>query len=179
MNPNDLPDEAKTAAAAAPEADLLAPLLQSPAADPTASAAAQGVVVGELLALAEGATPLVRYPGQAGFGALRARSTVDLHGQHIGRDVLLAFEQGDPRRPVVIGMLRGQAGWPLENPPAQVEVDAEGQRLVVTAKEQLVLRCGKASITLTKAGKVLIEGSYLSSRSSGVNRITGGSVQLN
>ena len=51
--------------------------------------------------------------------------------------------------------------------------------MIVSAKEQLVLRCGKASITLTKAGKVLIEGSYVSSRSTGVNRVKGGSIQLN
>jgi uncharacterized protein (DUF2345 family) len=63
--------------------------------------------------------------------------------------------------------------------PGQVEVDADGERLIVTAKDRLVLRCGKASITLTKEGKVLVEGTYLSSRSSGVNRIKGGSVQLN
>lgn len=62
---------------------------------------------------------------------------------------------------------------------AQVEVDADGERMMVSAKEQLVLRCGKASITLTKAGKVIIKGSYVLSRSSGVNRIKGGSVQLN
>jgi hypothetical protein len=43
----------------------------------------------------------------------------------------------------------------------------------------LVLRCGKARITLTRAGKVLVEGTYISSRSSGVNRIRGGSVHLN
>ncbi len=76
-------------------------------------------------------------------------------------------------------MLRGSTAWPLTDSPAQVEVDADGQRLVVSAKEQLVLRCGKASITLTKAGKVTIEGSYVSSRSTGVNRVKGGSVQLN
>ena len=63
--------------------------------------------------------------------------------------------------------------------PGKVEVNADGERLVVSAKEQLVLRCGKATITLSKAGKVLIEGTYISSRSSGVNRIKGGSVQLN
>jgi hypothetical protein len=51
--------------------------------------------------------------------------------------------------------------------------------MIVSAKEQLVLRCGKASITLTKAGKVLIRGEYVQSRSSGVNRIRGGSVQIN
>ena len=47
------------------------------------------------------------------------------------------------------------------------------------AKKQLVLRCGQASITLTEAGKVLIQGSYVSSRSSGINRVKGGSVQIN
>jgi hypothetical protein len=49
----------------------------------------------------------------------------------------------------------------------------------VHAKEQVVLKCGKASITLTKAGKVLIQGSYVLSRSSGINRVKGGSVQIN
>ncbi len=111
--------------------------------------------------------------------ALRARSTVDVHGPHIGQLVVLMFESGDPSRPIVMGVVRQAAGWPLADPPAQVDVDADGQRLVVSAKEQLVLRCGKASITLTKAGKVLIEGSYVLSRSTGVNRVKGGSVQLN
>jgi len=93
--------------------------------------------------------------------------------------VALMFDGGDRDRPIVIGVLRGQAAWPLEAQLAQVEVDADGQRMVVSAKEQIVLRCGRASITLTKAGKVLIEGSYVLSRSTGVNRIKGGSVQLN
>jgi hypothetical protein len=141
-----------------------------------------GLVIGELLALGvEDRQPLVTYPGQPGTAALRARTTVDLQGAHIGQAVTLMFECGDPARPIVTGVLREGAGWPMEDRPAQVEVevDANGQRLVVTATEQLVLRCGKASITLTKAGKVLIEGSYLLSRSTGVNRIKGGSVQLN
>jgi hypothetical protein len=171
------------------EAHPLAPLLRSPAAFADHAAAASrheapsqapaGVVIGELLALEEGAIALVRYAGQPGTCALRAASTVDLHGAHIGASVVLAFERADPLRPVVLGIVRGSAAWPLAEPPGQVQVDADGQRLVVNAREQLVLRCGKASITLTKAGKVLIEGSYLLSRSSGVNRIKGGSVQLN
>jgi uncharacterized protein (DUF2345 family) len=60
-----------------------------------------------------------------------------------------------------------------------VQLDSDGQRMLVSAKKELTLRCGKASITLTEAGKVLIQGSYVSSRSTGVNRIKGGSVQLN
>jgi hypothetical protein len=172
---------------------LLSPLLQAPAASkrgvperevpevpPTLSTPIHGVVIGELLAVADGgAVPLVRHPGQPDSTALRARTAIDLHGAHIGAPLVLMFEQGDPLRPVVLGVLRERTGWPLPDAPAQVEVDADGQRMVVSAREQLVLRCGKASITLTKAGKVLVEGTYVLSRSSGVNRIKGGSVQLN
>lgn len=42
-----------------------------------------------------------------------------------------------------------------------------------------MLRCGKASITLTRSGKIILRGTYISSRSSGVIRIKGGSVQIN
>jgi hypothetical protein len=184
MNPKDLP---ATAAAPADGNDLLSPLLQaktgpelSPQGRSATPAPIHGVVIGELLAIADnGLTALVRYAGQPGEAALRARTAVDLHGPHIGAPLVLMFEMGEPTRPIVIGVLRERAGWPLADPPAQVEVDPDGQRLIVSAREQLVLRCGRASITLTKAGKVLIEGTYLLSRSSGVNRIKGGSVQLN
>ena len=188
MNAYDLPTEVKSELAEASSGDatnLLLPLLQAPthaarAADEPQTTSIQGVVIGELLALTDnGQTPLVRFPGQPGTSAIAARSSVDLHGPHIGQPLVLMFERGDPARPIVMGVLRAAAGWPEAERPGQVEVDADGQRLVVSAKEQLVLRCGKASITLTKAGKVLIEGSYVLSRSTGVNRIKGGSVQLN
>ena len=147
---------------------------------PAVTAAPAGVVVGELIALdPQHRAPLVCFAGQPGTGALRARSTVDLHGAHIGAGVLLLFEQADPARPIVIGVLRERDGWPLPDRPAQVQVEGDGERLVVSARDQLVLRCGKASVTLTRAGKVLIEGTYVLSRSSGVNKIKGGSVQLN
>jgi hypothetical protein len=139
-----------------------------------------GVRIGVLVGLKdEGRTPLVIFPGQRDSAAVPARSTLDLHGSHIGRNIVLMFEEGDPQQPIVLGFLPQVEGWPMSEPPGHVEVDADGERLMVTAKEQLVLRCGKASITLTKAGKVVIQGTYVSSRSSGVNRVKGGSVQLN
>jgi hypothetical protein len=159
-------------------AELLRPLLAGSSAQ--APVAPQGPIVGELIAMTDdGRTPLVIYPGQPGSAAIAARTVVDLHGAQIGRAVVLMFENADPLRPIVMGVLREGAGWPLAERPAQVEVDADGERLTIEAREQLVLRCGKASITLTKAGKVLIQGAYVSSRSTGVNRIKGGSVQLN
>ena len=159
-------------------ADLLRPLLQTSA--PARAPASESLVVGELIALTDdGRTPLVIYPGQPGSAALPARTVVDLHGAHIGSAITLMFECSDPFKPIVMGVLRECRGWPLPDHPAQVEVDADGERLLVSAQESIVLRCGKASITLTKAGKVLIQGAYVLSRSSGVNRIKGGSVQLN
>jgi len=137
------------------------------------------VVIGELIAITnDGQTPLIRYPGQSGSAALRARTVLDIRGDHLGKSVVLSFENGDATLPIVMGVLRAVESRPLEA-PGQVQIDADGERMIVNAKEQLVLKCGKASITLTKAGKVLIEGTYVLNRSSGVNRIKGGSVQLN
>jgi|SRR5579863_2352697 len=139
-----------------------------------------GVRIGTMVGMTdEGRTPLVIFPGQCGSAAVAARAALDLHGDHVGRDVVLMFEDGDPGLPIILGCLPRSEGWPITERPGQVEVEADGERLMVSAKEQLVLRCGKASITLTKEGKVLIQGAYVSSRSSGVNRIKGGSVQLN
>lgn len=166
------------------ENDILRPLIDrdvTPASKKIPTQNPQlGVIVGELIAMTEeGRVPMVCYPGQIRTAAIAARSTIDLYGKHIGQHVVLMFEGNDPEKPIIMGVLQGKEGWPIEQQPNQVEVDADGERMIVTAKEQLVLRCGKASITLTKAGKVLIKGSYVLSRSSGVNRIKGGSVQLN
>jgi hypothetical protein len=139
-----------------------------------------GVVVGRVLALAgHGTTPLVAFPGQSSSAAQPARSTIDLHAAHVGRAVVLMFEEGDPVRPIVIGCLAEDGARTLPDLPGSVEVDVDGRRLVVTATEQLVLRCGAASVTLTREGKILLRGTYVSSHSSGVQRIRGGSVQIN
>ncbi|HEX3140078.1 MAG TPA: DUF6484 domain-containing protein [Rhizobacter sp.] len=159
------------------ETDVLAPLLRRREA--RLSTPLPQVVIGELVALSnDGHAPLVTYPGQPGTAALHARSLVDLHGDHVGCPVALAFEHGDGTLPLVTGVVRTGASTPREA-FGQVDVEADGERTVIIAKDQLVLRCGKASITLTKAGKVVIEGAYVSSRSTGVNRVKGTSLQLN
>jgi hypothetical protein len=143
-------------------------------------AALHGATIGVLIGFQnEGRTPLVIFPGQIGDAAIAARATMDVHGSHIGRDVVLVFEQNDPRRPIIVGcMHRADSALPASQ-SGQIEVEADGERMIIAAREQLVLRCGKASITLTKAGKVLIHGAYVSNRSSGILRLRGGAVQIN
>jgi hypothetical protein len=137
-------------------------------------------VIGELIGLRDdGCTALVLFAGQRGTAAVSARTVVSLYGRHIGNQVMLAFDAGDVSKPVVLGLIRSPNGSALTPEVRHAEVEADGERLIVTAREQLVLRCGSASITLTKEGKVLIEGSFVSTRSTGVNRIRGGSVQIN
>lgn len=60
-----------------------------------------------------------------------------------------------------------------------IPLSLDGETRLIEAKEELVLRCGEASITLSKNGKIAIRGKYILNRATGVNRILGGSVQVN
>lgn len=142
----------------------------------------EGVVVGALVGFAASGEPLVDFSPNPTGEPLAARSILALTAQHINCDVALLFEQDDPRKPVVIGLMWRPKGSPVGPAPPKlepIEVSTDGERLTLTAEREIVLRCGKASITLTSAGKILLRGKYLLSRSSGVNRIKGGSVQIN
>jgi hypothetical protein len=138
------------------------------------------VVIGELIAMiGDDSTPLVRFPGQPGTAALRARTIVDLGARDIGKAVALVFEGGSPHHPIAIGLLHGSDAWPLAARPAEVEVDADGLRMQISAKRELILKCGKASITLTQLGGISIRGTSVLSEASGLHRIRGASVELN
>jgi len=143
------------------------------------------MVVGRLVGFEASGTPLVDHAGSLSCQPLPARSTVRLDRDQIGQEVALMFDGGDPRKPVVMGVIQTLLATPASSssPPTSQEkmmiAEVDGKRLVLTAEHEIVLRCGEASITLTRAGKVLIRGTFLSSRASGVNRISGGSVQIN
>jgi len=64
-------------------------------------------------------------------------------------------------------------------PEDVLEVEADGERVRLTAQREIVLRCGKASITLTAEGRILLKGVELVSSASGPNRIKGSSVKIN
>jgi hypothetical protein len=144
-----------------------------------------GVLIGQLAAYGDAGELLVTFPGAPPEG-FPARAMAALGPADVGRDVALMFEGADPRKPVVMGRMHVPgAPAPREGPanaeprPTLTEARVDGERLEFTAEKEIVFRCGKASITLTRAGKILLRGAYLLTRSSGVNRIQGGSVQIN
>jgi hypothetical protein len=113
-------------------------------------------------------------PGQV----LRARSTVPLRHAMLGREVLVVFEDGNLQAPIILGVIEPQAL--AERPTAPgMTVQADGERHVIDAEREIVLRCGDASITLTRAGKVIIKGRYILSRSTGYNKIKGAAIDIN
>lgn len=60
-----------------------------------------------------------------------------------------------------------------------LEVMVDDKRIEIEGQDEVVLRCGKASITLRRNGRVVIRGTYVESRASGTNRIKGSSVLIN
>jgi hypothetical protein len=136
-----------------------------------------GVVIGVLVGLNDNQQPLVAFPGNPNPDCVIAQTTILFNEEDIGREMALLFEQGDPHRPLIIGRIQHPILEGLQKPPISAELD--GERVVLSADKEIVLKCGKASITLTRAGKIILRGAYVLSRSSGVNRIKGGSVQIN
>jgi len=138
-----------------------------------------GVVIGLFLSINDAGESLVAFPGNPVETAVPARTTAQLSADDIGQEVALLFEGGDLRRPLIIGKVHRPDAARTGQEAERTTAELDGEHIVLAAKKDITLKCGKASITLTQAGKIIIRGAYLLSRSSGVNRIKGGSVQIN
>ena len=95
--------------------------------------------------------------------------------------IVLLFENADPLRPIIVGLLEAKpraAESQPDRPPA-VEADVDGRRVRMTAEDEIVLQCGQSSITLRRNGRVIIRGAHVESVSEGTNRIRGGQVRIN
>ena len=82
-----------------------------------------------------------------------------------------------PNRPIVLLGLLQPIG--VTTRLANIEAHVDGQRVEIDGRDEIVLRCGEASITLRRNGRVVISGVHVETRAKGVNRIKGGSVAIN
>jgi hypothetical protein len=166
----------------------------------TTAAAPGGLTmkVGRLVAGSAPGKVMVDFDGNA-HGPLVARTVVALDQRALDeavavrRTAVLLFENGDARLPIVVGLVATDPGAsllgallapsstpdPAHAPAAPVEARVDGKRVVVEGQEEVVLKCGEASITLKRDGKVILRGAYVETHAKGVNRIKGGSVKIN
>jgi hypothetical protein len=120
-------------------------------------------------------------------GPIVARSVVQWQREQVREaietrhPVLLVFEEGDVRKPIIVGTMKPvpkrDASPTAEASPVQVLAD--GERVEVRGRDEVVLRCGEASITLRRNGRVVIKGAQVETRARGTNRIKGGNVLIN
>ncbi len=147
--------------------------------------AIDGMMTGKLCAYSPDGGPVVDYPENKTKRPIPARSIIALSERDIGRDVVLMFERGDAARPVVMGIIQNPENRQDVKVKTLTEFTGEcvtkidGERLVFDARDEVTLRCGKSSITMTKDGKVVIKGVKITSRASQENKIKGGSVAIN
>lgn len=135
--------------------------MESPEAVPTAA------LVGRVVVVEANGDVLVDFRGNE-LGPIRARvATNETLG---GKDepVLLLFENGDRRLPIIVGAVQVGARPGLPK-----------RKLVFEAGEEITIACGKSSITLRRDGRVVIKGTELVSRASATNKIKGATVQIN
>lgn len=128
-----------------------------------------GVTLGEVTGAAADGRPLVRW--QADRGPTPALVAALAHTpdwrRSAGMRVVLAFVDGDAKRPLVLALL--DAPTETQSP----------RTLRIVAGEELTIECGKSKIHLRADGRIEIRGEHLVSRSRGPNKVKGGSVHLN
>ena len=148
-----------------------------------------GFCVGHIVHISKKGRALVDYAGNP-VGPVEARSVIDGasdHDNHSQKNipVLLVFENGDPMLPIIVGIVRETFYLPISleetdlsvKPPREAILD--GRKVSLDAKEKIVLRCGKSSVTLRKDGKIIVKGTQIVSQASGTNKIKGASIRIN
>jgi len=161
-------------------AELLEPVVKSLPPEASESALPSVTVVGKLAAVSPSGVPFVDFPENPEGQLLSARRVCVVTAVDVGREAVLVFENNDRRRPILLGLLQpASPSVPRDGEAQCPKVSVDGEEIALTAKKEIVLRCGEASIRLTRAGKVLIRGTYVLSRASAMNRVKGGSVQIN
>lgn len=146
--------------------------------------ARHGIFVGLLIGLNRDSLPVVRLGCEMNRKPLVCGSIVEIDERSLGREVVVQFENGDLSRPIIMGILRN-AGVPEQgagansDPAAKRFIEVDGERLLLAGDREIVLQCGDARITLTKAGKIIIHGNYVLTRSRGACKLKGATVDIN
>ncbi len=110
-----------------------------------------------------------------------AETLVPLSDADVGRRCALAFIDGDPERPLILGLLwrPGSGDQRRTNMSHRHADEPKPVEQVIEADERLTLRCGHSSVQLDADGTLRIKGQTVTTQAYGSNRIQGGSVRIN
>jgi voltage-gated potassium channel Kch len=147
-----------------------------------------GTRIGRVVAF-EGGETCVDFEGnRAGPVPARVAAGIDdaalEAAAHEQREAVLLFTGGASAQPIVLALLRSvtpHLDTALSEPlPAGRKVArVDGRRVEIEGHEEVVLRCGKASLTLRRDGKVVLRGVNIVSQADQVHKVRGGKVQIN
>ena len=145
----------------------------------------RGLALGHITGVSEDGVVFVTVDGDAPRRAELASSvdTADVERARVAGELAVLALPTDPNRaPMILGLVQppqapDQAVAHLA--PDSIVADADGKRLRLRAADEIVLECGKSSITLRRNGKVIIKGTHVETNSEGTNRIKGGQVRIN
>jgi len=130
-----------------------------------------GVIVARIVGF-QGINPqlLMEINGEHHYAAAVAVTGILDPSTDSGASVCVSFDRNDIRRPIVLGKIVSGLSEAASSRSEGVEIRND---------REIVLRCGKASISLKADGTVAIRGTNVASRASQTNRIRGGNVQIN
>ena len=111
-----------------------------------------GVVLGTIASFTSSGRPRVDLPAPYGGAEVEAEALAPLSRKEIGREVAVMFANNDLNSPIVIGPVLAPSRS-ASSPDGEVNAMREGGRLVLSAAEEIELRCGSAHVVLNKAGK--------------------------
>ena len=109
----------------------------------------------------------------------------DVPSLESGQEVLVALSaEPDPAGVILGGIGLAEGATPARPAPRATPAPGEPLRLehreiMIEAGDEITLKCGEASITITRDGKIVIRGEHILSRAKGTQRIKGGSVAIN
>ncbi|ALV05361.1 DUF6484 domain-containing protein [Roseateles depolymerans] len=164
-----------------PEEDpgLLQQMLERPVTP--SPARVDGIAIGELAGQTADGDTLVRVL-LLGAEPLVARVATVVDVKRVGQAVAVAFEGGDPKKPIILGVMQssGIPPQPVTQPWRAMEASVDGQRrVVIQADQEIELRCGEAAILMTADGRIHLRGQNITSEADMSQRILGASVSVN
>ncbi|WP_339720031.1 DUF6484 domain-containing protein [uncultured Paraglaciecola sp.] len=141
------------------------------------------LIVGQFIGLDEQQRPLITSPSH--IHPVVAQAIVTIKDDPLllsGNNVILFMGS---EIPIIMGFIADtlrpehQSSSGLLGDVLTSSLHIDGKKINLQAQNEVVLKCGKSSLSLARNGKVTIKGTNITTRSSGANKIKGANVQVN